>query len=289
MADGLPESNTMNTSFYARYGPWAVVAGASEGLGKAFAEALAGKGLDLVLIARRRGPLRELAAELKEKYAIKARVLIMDLGSATLSASLKSALRGIEIGLVVYNAAFSNIGGFLDRSLEDHYKLAAVNCLGPLTICHELAGQMKRRARGGVILMSSLSGMVGSARLVHYAASKAYLRILAEGLWYELKRHGVDVLACCAGAIDTPNYRRSLIAARAGAGVPAMRADSVAAKTLAALGKKIIIVPGFLNKLNYFLIQRILSRKRAVSLIGGVTERMYNNGRGPQASRKPGR
>ncbi len=275
MAEGPVGTHVMKDSFLMRYGPWAVVAGASEGLGRAFAQALAGKGLDLILMARRRSPLQALAAELKAKFAVRVRVLIMDLGRVDLSVYLKRALRGIDIGLVVYNAAFSNIGGFLERSLEDHRRLVSVNCLGPLIFCHVVAGRMRSRGSGGIILMSSLSGMVGSAKLVHYAASKAYLRILAEGLWYEFKRCGVDVLACCAGAVDTPNYRRSLTTAQTGAGVPVTRAETVVAKTLAALGRKIIIVPGFLNKLNYFLIQRILSRKGAVSLICKVTERLY--------------
>jgi short-subunit dehydrogenase len=126
----------MKDSFLKRYGPWAVVAGASEGLGKAFARALAGKGLNLVLMARRYDPLHALAAELKNNHAIRVRIVQTDLPD-----NLQRVVRGIRIGLVVYNAAFSNIGRFLERTLEDHKRLVSVNCLGPLTFCHYVAGR----------------------------------------------------------------------------------------------------------------------------------------------------
>jgi short-subunit dehydrogenase len=267
----------MKQSFHKQYGPWAVVAGASEGLGRAFACELAGRGLNLVLIARRREILQELAAELQRTAPVKVRIVVADLGQPELPGALEQKVKDIEVGLLVYNAAFSAIGRFLDRSLQEHKQLISVNCAAPAVLCRYFGERMGRLGHGGIVIMSSLTGIVGTACLAHYAASKAYLRILAEGLWSELKEIGVDVISCCAGAIDTPNYRRSLKGAKSVSWVPLIKAEKVVDKTLNALGRKITIIPGVANKLNYFFTGRLLSRKSAVGFISRVTKRLYED------------
>ena len=183
----------MITDFRSTYGPWALVAGASEGLGAAYAEALAKRGLDLILIARRQEKLDALAENLIKKYSIKDTLAQVNL----------------PIGLLVYNAAYAPIGEFESIAADDLAKVVDVNIKAPLLLSKFVSKQMIERKRGGIILMSSLAGSQGSPKLVTYAASKAFNAILAEGLWSELKEHGVDVLASIAGAIITPGYQQA--------------------------------------------------------------------------------
>ncbi|HET7753592.1 MAG TPA: SDR family NAD(P)-dependent oxidoreductase, partial [Anaeromyxobacteraceae bacterium] len=197
------------SDFRARYGPWALVAGASAGLGESFARALAARGLHLVLIARRRDALDSLAAALREDHGVDVRVVPCDLARPDLAEEVDRVAAGLEIGLVVYNAAHSVIGPFVERPLDEHLRVVDVNCRGPLVLAHALGGAMARRGRGGIVLMTSLAASQGNPLLASYAASKAFELVLAEGLWDELGSRGVDVVACRAGATRTPGYAAS--------------------------------------------------------------------------------
>jgi short-subunit dehydrogenase len=265
----------MNDAFLSRCGLWALIAGASQGLGRAFAKELASRGLNLVLIARRKRLLQVLAKEVKKISSIQIRVVSLDLNNQEKLEQLPALMQDIEVGLVVYNAAFPNIGPFHRRTLADHRRVVAVNCMGPVFFCHQFGIRMKKRGRGGIILMSSLAGFTGTSLLSHYAASKAYIRILAEGLWCELKADGVAVLVCCPGAVDTPNFRNSIPNSKNISRIPVMRPEKVVRKALGALGKKSILIPGFLNKLNYFLTIKIIPRKFGVAFLNSITQKLY--------------
>ncbi|HSP18942.1 MAG TPA: SDR family NAD(P)-dependent oxidoreductase, partial [Myxococcaceae bacterium] len=160
-------------SFVERYGRWAVVAGASEGLGAAFAEALALRGMSLVLLARRADVLETLAADLRGRRAVEVRTLACDLADASFGARLAATCAELEVGLAVYNAAYSFVAPLLDRPLEDALRVVDVNVRGPLRFVHTLVPGMVARRRGALILMSSLAGFQGSPRLDAYASSKA--------------------------------------------------------------------------------------------------------------------
>ncbi|NNE47996.1 MAG: SDR family NAD(P)-dependent oxidoreductase, partial [Rhodothermales bacterium] len=196
----------MTDRFRQRYGPWALVAGASEGLGEAFASALARCGLNLVLVARRAEKLEDLASRLSQSHQIDVLAITADLGDAGSSVRFIEEAASCEIGLLVYNAAASTIGPFLDATVEDHMQTLAVNTRGATELIHSLGRLMLDRGRGGIVVMTSLSAFQGSARIATYAATKAYLLSLSEALSYELADSGIDVLACCAGATRTPNY-----------------------------------------------------------------------------------
>ncbi|HKA89504.1 MAG TPA: SDR family NAD(P)-dependent oxidoreductase, partial [Haliangiales bacterium] len=193
------------TDFAARYGPWAVVAGASEGLGAAFARALAARGLNLVLFARRRDALDALAASL----GVEVRAVALDLAQPDLAAAVADVVGDIDVGLLVYNAAYAPIGAFAELPLADKLRAVDTNCRGPVTLADALAPRLRRRGRGGIVLMSSLAGALGSPLVATYAATKAFNLVLAEGLWDELGQLGIDVIACRAGATRTPNYEAS--------------------------------------------------------------------------------
>ena len=197
------------SDFRSKYGPWALVAGASEGIGAAFADELAARGLPLILLARRVEPLDALAAQLRAAHGVEVRTASVDLGAPSLLDDVRRVCAGLEVGLLVYNAAVSLIGPFLEQSLDDKLRALDVNCRGPLILSDELGRAMVRRGRGGIVLMSSLAGTQGTPYVATYAATKAFNLVLAEGLWDELREHGVDVLACRAGATRTPAFERS--------------------------------------------------------------------------------
>jgi short-subunit dehydrogenase len=264
-----------------KYGPYALVAGGSEGLGAAYAEALARRGFSLVLLARRTGQLETFAAELREKYgsgnpALHARRVevithAVDLADFEAVKAFVQSLT-VEIGLLVYNAAFAPVGLFTDITEEQLARVVAVNVRGPLLLARLLLPPMLARKKGGVVLMSSLAGTQGSPRLASYAATKSFNAILAEGLWEELRPLGIDVIASCAGAILTPGYNQAQKAPKApGTLTPA----EVAEKTLRALGNGPVVIPGGVNKLARFFLARLAPRTMAVKIMAANTRSLH--------------
>ncbi len=271
-AKGAGAAGGVDTAFRARYGPWALVAGASEGLGAEFARQLAARGLNLVLVARRAELLAQLAATLEAEARVEVVTAALDLGAPDLQERLATVVRGREIGLCVYNAAFSLIGPFLEQDLASKLRVIDVNCRGPLVLAHELGGLMAARGRGGIVLMSSLAGTQGSPHVATYAASKAFNLVLGESLWDELGARGVDVLTCRAGATRTPNF----VASRPRTGAaPVMDPAPVVVQALAALGRAPSMVPGWTNRFAAFFMGRLLPRRTAIRIMGRATRQMY--------------
>ena len=261
--------------FASRYGQWAVVAGASEGLGAAFAECLAQRRMNLLLIARRGELLRTVAADLTARYGVETRCLVQDLADAAPPAILAEAGTGLDIGVLVYNAAFIPVGRFVDLEQEALEQLVRVNVQGPVTVLRTLLPAMVARRRGAVVLMSSMAAMQGAPRIAGYAASKAFNATLGEGLWAELREQGIDVVACCAGAMPTPGYARSFKRS-----APGMMAPEKAAElTLAALGKGPRFIPGRLNRAIVQMTARLLPPRRWPALPGLFPESWEPRGR----------
>jgi short-subunit dehydrogenase len=260
--------------FVERYGPWAVVAGASEGIGASFSQKLAARGMNVVLVARRAAPLEELAVEIREKHRVEVKVQPLDLGSADAVAGLRTATEDLDIGLVVYNAAYSPIGAFLDIDVEEHLKAVDINVHGPLRLSHYFGRRFVERGKGGIILMSSMSGLQGTAMVANYAATKAYDMVLAEGLWYELQRHGVDVLACVAGATVTPNYESATDRIPTSGLARPMQPDEVTEQALLDLGQRPRGVSGGRNRFAAVLLSKLLPRRAAVKMVSKETERL---------------
>jgi short-subunit dehydrogenase len=230
-------------NFKDRYGRWAVVAGASDGVGAAFARAMAERGLDVVLLARRQALLDEVAAGISTDTGVETRAVAVDLSSPDALAMIAAATDGLEIGMLVYCAgADPNYANFLDLPVEAVLPLVHRNCIVPMQVCHRFAGPMKARGRGGIVVLSSGAALVGSRHMVAYGASKAFDLVMAESLWAELHEDGVDVLALVLGLTDTPALRRllaergSLPSADAAIPIPgASSPDEVVAEALANL------------------------------------------------------
>jgi short-subunit dehydrogenase len=261
--------------FAARYGSWAIVAGASEGLGAAYAEELASRGVNLVLVARRYELLQSLASKLSTRYDIETKISTLDLSTADAAEQIAQNTNDLEIGLLIYNAAFSAIGPFLERSLDDHFKEIHTNIHTPLKLVYLLGHRMLAQGHGGIVLMSSLSAFQGSAYISTYSATKAFNIVLAEGLWEEWRERGVDVLVCVSGAVKTPNYVASEPEQTGGLGDMTMNPDQVVREALNALGKQPYIIPGRMNRLSSFVMRHLLPRKAAVKFMGRILKRMY--------------
>lgn len=253
--------------FKSKYGPWALVAGASEGIGAAFAHAIAQRGVNLILVARRLDKLELLSAEIKQMYNVEIACLALDLADFQTALQSIESLK-LEIGLLVYNAAHAPIKYFNEVSDDDLIKIVDVNVKAPLLLAKALSKGMVDRNRGGIVLMSSLAGLQGSPKIATYAASKAFNVVLAEGLWREFEAHNVDVIAAIAGAVRTPGYILSKQNVKEAPGT--LDANEVARTTLDALGRGPSVVPGGFNRFAHFLMTRILPRKTAVNI-------MFNN------------
>jgi short-subunit dehydrogenase len=192
-----------------KYGPWALVAGASEGVGALFAEELAARGLNVVLLARRQPVLDEVAAGIRERTGVATRTLAIDLAAPGAAAQVTGAVADLEVGLLVYCAgADAEYAALLDNPVSAAESLIHRNCTVLVQLCHAFAGPMVARGRGGIVVFGSGSGFAGAPKLATYGATKAFDMVFAEGLWAELKPHGVDVLGLVLGETDTPALRR---------------------------------------------------------------------------------
>lgn len=191
--------------FLKSYGPWALILGGSEGVGEGFARLLAAQGLNLVLAARREGPLAELAASLRAEHPIEVRTVSVDLGKADALDHVLPVTKGLEIGLLICNAG-ANLGrgDFITRPMEILQPVIGMNVLTQVSFTHHYAQAMAARGRGGVILVGSLAGYVGMPGLAVYSGVKAFSRMFAEALWYELRPHGVHVLHLPLPLVATP-------------------------------------------------------------------------------------
>lgn len=226
-----------------RYGPWAVVTGASDGIGQAFARLLAKAGLNLVLVARRERELQMLAAELEHAHGVHCRVVATDLADLEAVHRLADATTGLDVGLLVAAAGFGTSGPLLQAELGTESEMADLNCTSVMAQAWHFGRRFAQRGRGGVVFLSSLLAFQGTPRAAHYAATKAYVQTLAEGLRVEWAPLGVDVIASAPGPIHTG------FAARAGLRMDqALPAEVVARVTMQALGRRTTVRPGWLSK-----------------------------------------
>lgn len=258
-----------------KYGNTALVAGASEGLGAAYCHALAAQGIDLVMIARRKETLDSAAAEIRTKYGVQTHTIACDLADPNIISIINDQIAGLSIDILVYNAALSHIGPFLDTDINEHIKVTTVNIDTTMRLVHHFGGAMVSRGKGAVILMASLAGFQGAGFLTTYASTKAFNRIFAESLWYEWKNKNVDVIGCCAGATSTPNYINTKPEKMNPLAPRVQTPEEVVKECFEKLGKVPSFVTGTGNRIATFFMTNIMSRKMAVSTMGDTTRKMY--------------
>jgi uncharacterized protein len=259
-------------NFIERYGPWAVVTGASSGIGRALAIKLAEAGLNLVIVARREKELAQLATELMRRPLVQCRVVVADLASADGVEAVESGTRDIDVGLLVAAAGFGTAGSALAASLDDELSMLELNCRAVLKLGLHFGRRLAQRRRGGMILFCSLVGYQGAPRAAHYAATKAYVHTLAEGWHVELAPLGVNVLCAAPGPV------RSGFGQRARMNMGAADTPEVVARgTLKALGRRMTVTPGPISKLltwSLMTAPRSLRVRIMAKIMGGMTKRL---------------
>jgi len=254
----------MTTQFRTRFGPWAVVTGASSGIGAAFARDLAARGVHVVLVSRRAGELEALAAELARDHRVLTRVVALDLADPAATSRLLEGTHDLDVGVVIASAGFGSCGRLLDRDIADEAEMVDVNCRAVLQLAHGFGRRLVARGRGALVLLSSLVAFQGAPFAANYAATKAYVQTLAEGLQAELRPHGVQVIACAPGPVDTGFAARARMAMGR-----ALRPEVVARETLARLPGGGTVRPGLGRKALGFCLAT-LPRALRVRVLGKV-------------------
>ena len=258
------------SAFAERYGPWAAVLGAAQGIGLAFAHELAGRGVNVLAVDVRAdllGPaVRDVAAGAR---GVEVRGLALDLARSDVAERLAEI--EVKLGLVVYTAMLALVGPFLGEKLERHETALHVGCRGALAAAHVLGGRLVAQRRGGLILTSSGAGFQGTGWVAGYSAAKAFDLALAEALWWEWKPHGVDVLALCPGGTATPGMLNN--APKLGVESLA-KPEDVAREALDALGRGPVCIPGEDNRRVRAALEK-LPRQQLVEIMGENTRKMF--------------
>jgi len=191
------------------YGPWALIAGASEGTGASFARLLAQKGFNLILIARRESPLEKLAGELRQENGVECIAASIDLSTDDAVEKMREAAAGREVGLLILNAGADPNGMmFLDNDIANWDELVMRNVVTVIRACHRFAQPMRKRGRGGIIIVGSAACYAGMPGIAIYGATKSFDLSFSEALWAELKPQGVNVLSFVIESTDTPAHRQ---------------------------------------------------------------------------------
>ncbi len=263
----------MNT-FKEKYGPWALITGASRGIGAGFARQCAASGLNVVLVATNELLLKEQQHFIESNYRVEAQIVVLDLCREDIVNKLAPATGDKEIGLLVCNAGVATVQTFISQPEEELLRQFHLNARSALMLTRHYAADMVRNKRGGIILVSSASAMNGTAYSANYAGTKAYNLILAESLWYELKNHNVDVLGFMPGCTKTPGFERH--DPHPGAFVPVMDVEETVAEALHALGRYPSRIAGLTNRLSYLFMGLFASRRQAIRLVSRSMKNIFN-------------
>ena len=238
-----------------RFGEWALVTGASSGIGSSLARQIAADGTKVVLTARREDRLTALASEIEREFGVETRVVVADLAEREGVQQLLAAVSDLEIGLLVNNAGRGYAGRFDLLDGETLRRQLAVNCEAPLVLTHALVQGMRERGRGGILFTGSLAGRIPLPLHAVYSATKAFDRFLGEALWAELRASNIDVVVLEPGSTETEFQEVAGELAHAG-----HDADEVARRGLRALGEQPSVIAGWYNWILVNLASRLLTR-----------------------------
>ncbi|MGI9274067.1 MAG: SDR family NAD(P)-dependent oxidoreductase [Endozoicomonas sp.] len=249
-----------NQAFLQTYGPWALITGASTGIGETFAKHLARKGFNLVLVARRKEQLDQLASELSSQHSIECRTIPADMSQLNEVEHVIEKTNNLDIGLLIPNAGVEYHAPFDQQEWAQLDNLMQVNMTAPTRLAHHFAKIMKSKKSGGIIFVSSIAGFFASCHFAQYSASKGYIQLLSEAMYQELKPFNVDVLALAPGPTDT-NMGNQVVSDMRGPRQPLLSRDAVVSAAISQLGRKPFVIPGFFYKSVIFLVTRLLPRR----------------------------
>ncbi|MGB1581312.1 MAG: SDR family NAD(P)-dependent oxidoreductase [Nevskiales bacterium] len=263
----------MNQAFNERYGPWALITGAANGLGAEFARQLAARGFKLLLLDVEAEALATLSKQLQQT-GCQVETIVSDLSRADFMAEILPACEGKSVGLLINNAGISPVGEFLQQTQATHQRSIAINITAAAVLAHHFGQAMAASRCGGMIFLSSMSALQGTRLVANYAATKAYNMILAEGLWQELQDQGIDVLAVLPGQIRTPGFIATGVRLEKAQG-PVMEVAPTVREALDSLGKRPRHIPGRLNRCIAVLMQYLMPRKTAIRLVAQSMQKLY--------------
>jgi short-subunit dehydrogenase len=250
------------------FGPWAMVTGASSGIGKEFAQQLAASGLNLVLVARRLSALEALGSELARTFGIRYRTVELDLSRDDFLEQLEEATHDLDIGLVISNAGAMLAGDFLTIDQQSWQQFLRLNVKAHLDLAHHFGHHLAQRKRGGLLLVSSTAGLQGIPFSAEYAAAKAYVLTLGEALHIEFQKKGVHVTVLLPGATDTPMLAASGLSSNK-LPVKPMSTKQCVAEGLAALSANHTThIAGSLNR----VMAALMPRPLAIRMYGSLTQ-----------------
>lgn len=256
------------SDFRQRYGPWALITGASSGIGREFARQTAARGLHVVLVARREERLAELATELAGRYSTKARIVAVDLCDDNFLDPIRITTNDLAIGLLVNAAGFSRTGPFLDMDRDEMRRMLNLNCRAPAILIHEFGSSMRARQRGGIVVVASVTGFVATPLWSLYSATKAFDLVLGEALAAELSANGVDVLTLAPGTTRTEFLDNAGIN-----DFMSLEAEDVVRHGLKRLGHTGTVVPGWFYRSGIFatrFLPRAVNRAVFGRLLAGM-------------------
>lgn len=264
----MSKTEDIMTDLKIRFGTTALITGASDGIGRAFATALAAQGFDLVLVARRNAVLQELAQDLTRAFGVSVTVIADDLARPEAVDDLLERTQGSDVGLLVAAAGFGSIGPFLSQQITNEVDMVDLNCRSVVELTYGIAARMAKRGKGGIVLFGSLVGFQGVPGSATYAATKGFVQSFAEGLAVELRPAGVTVLSVAPGPVGTGFGARSGM--RMG---KVATPDTVAQVALSALRKGGTVRPGFLAKFLGWSLA-LLPRWGRVRVLGQIMKGM---------------
>lgn len=251
-----------------KYGKYALITGATAGIGKAYAEKLASEGIDLILVARRRSLLIEISENIAKKYGVEVIPIAKDLTLELDLEDLVSQIQDLEIGILINNAGFGKFGDFETLNLQDGLDMIRLNCLAPYYLTQVIVPGMIKRGRGAIMILGSVVGCQPTPYYTTYAATKAFDNMFGAALWNELKSKNIDVLSVLPGGTSTDFQRVANTKQQSFY----RTAEQVVESSLKALGKKPVVVDGFLNKI-LTTFSKLMSYRFSAILAGNVVKK----------------
>lgn len=235
-----------------KYGEWAIITGASSGIGLELAKQLASAGLNLVINSRHYDKLKSVEKDLLLKYPIEIKIVDADVSTTAGIDKIIQSAHGLNVGLLITSAGFGSSGLFINTSLHSEINMLRVNCEAVLSLTHYFSQQFKEQRRGGIIFLSSLVAFQGVPYAANYSASKAYIQSFAEALAIELKPFGIDVLAAAPGPVESGFGQRANM--KMGS---ALKPAELGIPILKALGRKTTVIPGLLSKVLTYSLRTV--------------------------------
>jgi short-subunit dehydrogenase len=250
-----------------KFGPWAIVTGASSGIGKEFSRQLAANGLNIVLVARRLELLKELGQNFEKQFGVQCRAVQLDLSDENFIGTIKEATQDLDIGLVVSNAGTGNPGSFIKKNRDDLLIDVRLSVTAHLELCHHFAPVLVKRGHGGILLVGAMGASHGVPYMANSGAAKAYVSSLGQALHFELKDYGVHVTVLTPGFIDTPVIPK-LLEDPGALPIKPMSAERCVKQGLEALrANRAVYIPGLLNRIMNRLVPPSVAQKLEAKML----------------------